>query len=290
MGDQEAVERAFLRRPGAHAYGGAGAQEVDRRVAAEIVPARVGRQDLLVRSPAKLGRLTAFADEAVDRPGVHELAAAFAEAGDLGVAFGDVDGFHAQRARQRRPALAGCRRRRGLAGVAGDVEHRLLDEMRDQAGIGAMRHHRGGSAGNRPPGRERAFAQRIVGTLGWGQRRIGVAADPGLDAGVEIQRAPRLAQFGQRDGGDVHRQVQQEVARGQQRRQFGAVVLPRQWLHTVRHAVFGGHRRATIIAGEDGDPLLRHVDVPEDQRQNALADAAEAEHEQPAGERNMFHR
>src|SRR3546814_6536310 len=90
MGDQEAVERPFGRRPGAHPGRGARPFEIDRGAAAEVVPAPVRGQLLLVAAPAELSRLAALADEAVDRPGVDELADLLRTGGDLGVALGDV--------------------------------------------------------------------------------------------------------------------------------------------------------------------------------------------------------
>ena len=72
--DQEAVERPGERCPGAHAGRRARLHQVDRAAAAEVVPLAVARPVLLVRAPAELGRLRALADEAVDRPGVDELA------------------------------------------------------------------------------------------------------------------------------------------------------------------------------------------------------------------------
>jgi hypothetical protein len=54
----------------------------------------------LMRAPAELGRLHAFGDEAVDRPGVDELARLFRDARDLGIALGDMDDFDAELARK----------------------------------------------------------------------------------------------------------------------------------------------------------------------------------------------
>ena len=139
--DDVAVERAFDRRPGAHLGEQAGTVQVDRRVAAERVALAVGRQRLLVRAPAHLGGLAAFGDEAVDRPGVDELAHFLRLGRNLRVALGDVDHLHAQALGELAPALARGRDRRLQAGVAGHVHQRLLGEVRDQARIGAMRDH-----------------------------------------------------------------------------------------------------------------------------------------------------
>ena len=241
-----------------------------------------------MRTPAQLGRLATLAHETIDRPGVHELALALAVTGDLGVPLGDVDRLHPQRLRQRRPTFARCRHGGFPASVAGDVQHRLLDEMGNQTRIGAVGYHRGRPASHRPAGRQRAFPQRIVGTLRRRQGRVGIATFPGLDAGIEIQRALRLAQFRQGNGGNIDRQVEQEISVTQQRPQNLPVIFPRQGPHDMRNAEFGSDLGTTGIAGHDLDLVLRHVDMPQDQRQNPLADAAETEHDQPARERDMF--
>ena len=82
MGDQEAVIGTFERRPAPDARRRARAIEKDRGAAAEFVAAAIGRKMPLMRAPAELGRLHAFGDEAVDRPGVDEFARLFRDARD----------------------------------------------------------------------------------------------------------------------------------------------------------------------------------------------------------------
>ena len=144
--DQEAVERTVVGRPGAHARAGAGLVQVDRRAAAVGVAHAALGEVTLVRAPAELGRLAALGDEAVDRPGVDELARTLGLARHLGVALGDVDRLHAQVAEQPRPACAVGRLRMRQAGVAGDDQRRLLDQLRDQARVGALGADRGRTA------------------------------------------------------------------------------------------------------------------------------------------------
>ena len=76
VGDEEAVVRAFERRPAAHARARPRPFEVDRRVAAVAVTVAVGGEVALVRAPAQLRRLAALAREPFHRPGVDELAGA----------------------------------------------------------------------------------------------------------------------------------------------------------------------------------------------------------------------
>src|SRR5260370_38324795 len=119
---------AFERGPAAHSRGGSRAQQVDRRLAAEIMaPAVTGKMPLM-RAPAELGRLRTFAVEAVDRPGVDEFARRLRDRRNLGVAFGDMDRPDPEALRELCPAgaVGGDRGRR--LGVAGDVNQRLLDE------------------------------------------------------------------------------------------------------------------------------------------------------------------
>jgi hypothetical protein len=118
-----------------------------------------------MRPPAELRRLAALADEAVDRPGVHEFIRPLADVRHLGVAFSDVDRLDAEPLRQPRPTLARGGRRRWLADIARDGQQRLLHEMRDKTWIGAMREHRGRPARQRATQVQRAFAQRVVGAL-----------------------------------------------------------------------------------------------------------------------------
>ena len=164
--DQEAVERAGLRRPGAHARARARLQHVDRALRAEIVALAARRQRLLVRAPAELGRLTALADEAVDRPRVDELARTLRHVRDLRVALGDVDHLDLQLGRERRPLLARARIAGGDAGVRRKIEQRLLHEVRHQAGIRAVRQHRRRAVLVRLAQRQRFLAQRVVGAPG----------------------------------------------------------------------------------------------------------------------------
>src|SRR5437879_2263229 len=60
-------------------------------------------------------------------------------------------------------------------------------------------------------------------------------------------------------------------------------------MHRETHAHLFGDRLSARVAGDDGDTLARHVDMPQDQRQHALADATEAEDDKMAAECNMVH-
>ncbi len=68
--------------------------------------------------------------------------------------------------------------------VSCEIDQRLLDEMRDEAGVGAVRQNSGRPARVAEAKRERALAQRIIRARRWRQVGIGIAARPRLDAGV----------------------------------------------------------------------------------------------------------
>src|SRR3954469_10666454 len=111
------MEVDSLRRPGAHARGRAGLHEVDRGATTEVVALAVTRKVLLVRAPAELGRLLAFAHETIHRPGVDEFVELLGLVGELRVALGDVDHPDAELARQLAPVFAPLGRARVDAGV-----------------------------------------------------------------------------------------------------------------------------------------------------------------------------
>src|SRR5580658_6660460 len=162
MRDEEAVIGAFERRPAAYARRRSRAVQKDRAAGAEIVAATIGGEVPLMAAPAELGWLLAFADEAVDRPGVDELAGTLGPGRGLRVALGDMNHLDAQFFGKRAPLGASLGRGDRRAGVHGDVEQRLLDEMRDEAWVGAMRHDGGRRLSFVSSERERALAQRVV--------------------------------------------------------------------------------------------------------------------------------
>ena len=89
-----------------------------------------------------------------------------------------------------RPGVGGVGRQGLPAKRPGEVEAGRLDQLRDQAGIGALTEHR-----RRPAGADAStqsqgpFSEGLVGALDRREPGIGVAAGPRLDAGVEVERA-----------------------------------------------------------------------------------------------------
>ena len=78
------------------------------------------------------------------------------------------------------------------AEVAGDVEQGLLDHPRHHARIGAAAGHRRDAARAAAAQVEHAFAQRVVRSRRRRQRRVDVETRPGLDHGVDVERADLL--------------------------------------------------------------------------------------------------
>jgi hypothetical protein len=131
---------------------------------------------------------------------------------------------------------------------------------------------------------QRLLAQRVVRALRRRYGRVGVPAGPRLDAGVEIQRVLVPAELDQRDARHVDRQVEQEIAAPDQRVEHALVILPRQRLLDEAHAVFRRFLRARVVCGDDRDAVGRDTDVTQDERQDSLPDAAEADENETARE------
>ena len=286
--DQEAVEVPRLRRPGAHPRRAARLRQVDRALAPEVVLARVAGEMPLVRAPAELRRLAAFAHEAVHRPGVHELAGHLGLVGHLRVALGDMDDPDAKPRGELRPVLALLRVARLVAGGLRDIQQRLLDEVRHHPGIRAVRDDGRRAVAPALAQLEHFLAQRVVGASAGGDVRVGVAARPGLDAGVEVQRTLLMAQLDERDARHVYGQVKHEVAAADQRLEHVPVVLARERVVDELDAVLRRLVASRVIRGDDRDAVRgQPADVAQDQRQYALADAAEADEDQAAREMGM---
>ena len=166
--------------------------------------------------------------EALDRPGVDELAARLGVAGALGVALGDVDALDADALHQPAHSSRVFGSAGRDAGVAGDVEQRLLDEPGHHAGVGAAAVHSGHAA--RPAAAEvqHALAERVVRALR--QRDLGVIVEarPRLGDGVDVVAVEVLAEVHQVDRGGIDRQIDDHAAPRPGREQRGqhlAVVL-----------------------------------------------------------------
>jgi hypothetical protein len=153
--------------------------------------------------------------------------------------------------------------------------------MRHHSRVGAVREHRGRCArvaGTKP---ERLLAQRIIGALGRRNGRIGVATGPRLDAGVEVHGAFFPAVSDQRDARDIDRHVEQKVSTTDQRIERAAQILARESLLDEFDAKARRFLLADLVGADDTDTLGGQAEVAQDQRQYALADAAESDENDP---------
>ncbi len=206
------MEISGQRSPGSNARARAGPVQIDRAARTRRMAAAVGRKMLLMRAPPQFGGLRAFTDETVDRPGIDEFIRLLRLVGDLRIAFGHVNDFDAERHRELGPFGSISRRAGVYQRVRGDVQQRLLDQVRHHAGVRAVRQYRRRRRAPAFAQGERLLAHRIIAALLDRQRGVGVAARPWLYAGVEIQRPALARELDQSYAGNVHRQVQQEIA------------------------------------------------------------------------------
>ncbi len=275
------------RRPGAHARAGAGPRQVDRGIAAEIVAMADRRHVLLVRAPAEFGGLQALRAEAFDRPRVDEHAARLRVAGALGVALGDVDTLDAEPLHQAAPVLAALGLLDGDAGVAGDVEQRLLDHPGHHAGVRPAAADRGHPAGPAAAHVEHALAQRIVRALRDRGLGVGVEARPRFADRVDVVGIDVLAEVHQIGRGGVDRQVDDHAAAGpagEQRGEDLPVILPGDRNLLEAQAALVEQDPIGVDRVDDDELGAIEADVPLKQRQHAAADGAEADHDDRAGE------
>src|SRR5882672_6376086 len=97
-----------------------------------------------------------------------------------------------------------------------------------------------------------------------------------------------MAQLDQRHRGHVVRQVEQKAALAQQRFQLLPVRFARQRLQAKIGNPPGLRNVAPPIMGrEDRDPVAVECDMPQNQRQHALADTAEADDDQASRDRGV---
>ncbi len=281
------------RAPGAHAGVGTRLLEVDRGLAALLMLFAVLRHPVFVGAPAQLGRLEAFGDEAVDRPGVPEDVERLRVLGALGVTLGNMDALDAELLHQLGPAFAivGGRLFELHAGFIGEIDERLLDEPRDHARVCAAGRHGGGATGVLVLLGAQGFAQRIVGALRVLHVLVEVEAEPGLNDGVDVENVELAAELHQIDRAGVDRQVDEKAlarAFGQERLQELLVVVLGDMGLDMLDAVLG-QKLGLVVAGiDDHHPALVELEVTFDQGQCSTADRAEADHDDRAGDLAIY--
>jgi hypothetical protein len=97
-----------------------------------------------------------------------------------------------------------------------------------------------------------------------------------------------VAELDQREAGNIDRQIDEDVALGQQRLQGLDVILSGQRLLHEVDVVQLCLVMAAILRGDDADLVGAHVDVAQEQGQDALTDAAESHHDHTAGELHVL--
>ena len=238
-------------------------------------------------APAQFCRLHALGQEALDRPGVDEDVARLGGLGDLRVALGDMHALDAQTMGEGGPALTGRGLGRIVAEVAGDIDERLLHEPGDHAGIGPAGGDSGGPAGRATAGGQHGLAERIVRALVRSKRGVEIKAGPGLDHRVDVEHAQLARELHQRHRRGVDREVDAEalaLALGEQgRQQFAIVLLGHRRLH-ITDAALVQQGAVAIIGIDDDDTAAVEIEVALDERQGSLADRAEADHHDGAGD------
>ena len=281
MGDEEAELGARRRRPGAYARVGAGLVDIDRRAAAGLVEAGGRRRPLLVRAPAEFGRLHALGQESFDRPGVDEHVARLGALGALGVALGDMHAPDAEGFSQPAPFLARLRLGDRLAEIGGEVDQRLLDEPGHHAGIGAAAGDCGRPARALASLLEHRLAQRVIGARLVAEVLRVIEARPGLDDGVDVERADLAAEAHDVERGRVDRQVDAEaLARAclEALAEHLPIIVPGEAeLHELDAALVE-QAAVRVVRVDDDEAVLVELEMALDQRQGSLADRAETDH------------
>ena len=286
MADDHA-EDVPVRHEGAHPDVDAHLREADLVLRPILVLEGVLRERLLVRAPAHLGGRGAFLAEALDRPGVHEFVDLLRLVGDLGVALGAVDDLHAELLREETERAgrdqAGDLFGAGAPGLlvldepVADVDQALLDEVRDEAGVGAVLDDGGRALGlpllQHAPQVHVAVVEGLGGRVGIRAAGVGI---PQLGRGVDVAHAVFVAPLENLTGVDVPGQVDEDVT--------GADILGQQLGHVaLGHAIaheadtlLDPRRELRLAVGEihHGDVPRGHLQVLEEDGQGALGHGA----------------
>ena len=130
--------------------------------------------------------------------------------------------------------------------VPGEVEQGLLDEMRDQPGVGAVHQHHWRALRVLLAHRQRRFAERVVDAARSRDRGVAMAARPGLDARVQVHDAALAAVLDEREAGHVEGSVEQEIAGLELAIEDAEVVVAGQRLDPEGDAILLARSRAPI--------------------------------------------
>ncbi len=171
------------------------------------------------------------------------------------------------------------------------IDERLLDEPRHHARIGAAARDRRRPARIFPPLGEHGFAQCVVGTLFVGDRLVEIEADPGLDDGVDVERANLSAITHYVERGRIDREVDAETLAGPGLQIFAehvAVIVAGDRQLNVADAALVEQGAVAVVGVDDDEMRLVELEMPLDQRQRAPADRPEADHHDRAVDASMY--
>src|SRR5690606_30771645 len=87
----------------------------------------------------------------------------------------------------------------------------------------------------------------------------------------------------EREARYIHRQVEQKIPLAQKRAERGGVISPCQRMGDESHSECLGFGPAALVRRADGDLRGRNADMAQQEGQNPLADAAEADYDDAAG-------
>ena len=188
---------------------------------------------------------------------------------------------------EARPLVLGLRLRRLVAEILGEIDERLLDEPRHHARIGAAARDGGRAAGILAPFREHRLAQRVVRARVVAERLVVIEARPGLDDGVDVERADLTAMTHEVERRGVDRQVDAEAlarACGQIFGQHLAIIVAREALMHEADVAVVQELPVGIVRIDDDEAILVEFEVTLDQRQCSFADRPEADHHDRASD------
>ena len=227
----------------------------------------------------ELARLHQLVHETVYGPGVDELPLALRPLARLRVTLGYLYRGDIEIAREAGPLLARPRRRIPAADERGQVDERPLDEMRHEAGIGAVIDHGGRGVGPQLRGQVQDLgADGVVRALVEFQHRVVEHAGPRLYRGVDIEGAPLRAEPNQVDAGDVYGQVQYQVAGADEFLQYRAEVAGRQVAVDELRPAPLRESPPGFVGRQDGHPVVDPLKMPADDGQDGPPDASAADH------------
>ena len=213
------------------------------------------------------------------RPSVFELSDFLGLVGFLRVVFGHVYRLHTEVRHKLRPIFA----RGGLLvfelRVFRYLDKRAFEEVGNDAGICTMGGYCRRAFAELTFRGEQRLAQAIIGTVGNGESRVGVATEPRLYHGVEVKNIVLLAVRHEVDRRDVYRKVQKEVALADVTVEHRLVIVFEERFYFERYTLFLCDCLARVVGGDDADIFSINADVAEYQRQHALPDASKSNDE-----------